>query len=450
MARTVRSAKLETRDARLRLERLPGDKPHWQDIHKGLAIGYRPGSAAWIIRVHTGGTKYRHEKIGIADDYAPATGKDIFSFKQIVKLAPAVYDRLRKEAAGEPEPDGSYKVRDAIIDYLAYLEKKPKGSVRDARWRADALIIPLLGDVPVAELKKKQLQDWLRQIASVAPRRRTARGKAQQYQEINPADHEARRRRQATANRTWTTLKAALNLAWRDGKVEHDTAWRSVKAFEDADAARVRWHPIDECQRLINASAGAFRTLVRAALLSGARYGSLATMKVSDFTVHVVRQSDGSTVRKGTLHTIVYKGRGSPKHVTISLTDEGREFFEPLTAGRDPDALMLVKDDGSQWGKAHEHRPIKEASRNARIDPPTNFNVLRHTWASHAVMGGVPLMVVAKNMGHSDTRMVEKHYGHLAPSYVADQVQKYGPRFSAMPEDDKAPQPIRAVVQGRP
>jgi hypothetical protein len=28
--------------------------------------------------------------------------------------------------------------------------------------------------------------------------------------------------------------------------------------------------------------------------------------------------------------------------------------------------------------------------------------------------------VVAKNLGHADTRMVEKHYGHLAPSYIAD------------------------------
>ena len=25
-----------------------------------------------------------------------------------------------------------------------------------------------------------------------------------------------------------------------------------------------------------------------------------------------------------------------------------------------------------------------------------------------------------KDLGHSDTRMVEKHYGHLAPSYIAD------------------------------
>ena len=41
-----------------------------------------------------------------------------------------------------------------------------------------------------------------------------------------------------------------------------------------------------------------------------------------------------------------------------------------------------------------------------------------------------PLMVVAKNLGHADTRMVERHYGHLAPSYVADAIRAGAPRFS--------------------
>ena len=38
-------------------------------------------------------------------------------------------------------------------------------------------------------------------------------------------------------------------------------------------------------------------------------------------------------------------------------------------------------------------------------------------------MGRVPLAVIAVQLGHHDTRMVEKHYGHLAPSYVADTVR---------------------------
>jgi hypothetical protein len=38
-------------------------------------------------------------------------------------------------------------------------------------------------------------------------------------------------------------------------------------------------------------------------------------------------------------------------------------------------------------------------------------------------MRGVPLAVIAAQLGHSGTRMVEKHYGHLAPSYVAETVR---------------------------
>ena len=47
-------------------------------------------------------------------------------------------------------------------------------------------------------------------------------------------------------------------------------------------------------------------------------------------------------------------------------------------------------------------------------------------------MNGVPLMIVARNLGHSDTRMVEKHYGHLAQSYVADAIRAGAPRFGAV------------------
>ena len=38
-------------------------------------------------------------------------------------------------------------------------------------------------------------------------------------------------------------------------------------------------------------------------------------------------------------------------------------------------------------------------------------------------MRGLPLMVAAQVLGHSDTRMVEKHYGHLAKNYVSDAIE---------------------------
>jgi len=62
------------------------------------------------------------------------------------------------------------------------------------------------------------------------------------------------------------------------------------------------------------------------------------------------------------------------------------------------------------------------ACRAARI-PPANFHALRHTYASRLVMRGVTLPVVAAQLGHASIAMVERHYGHLAPSYVADTVR---------------------------
>ena len=105
---------------------------------------------------------------------------------------------------------------------------------------------------------------------------------------------------------------------------------------------------------------------------------------------------------------------GKPRHIV--LTDEGRAFFAELAAGRSGDDVMLRKADGTAWQKSHQFRPMNDAVARAKIKPEINFHGLRHTWASLAVMNGVPLMIVAKNLGHSDTRMVEKHYGHLAPS----------------------------------
>ncbi len=52
--------------------------------------------------------------------------------------------------------------------------------------------------------------------------------------------------------------------------------------------------------------------------------------------------------------------------------------------------------------------------------PPANFHSLRHTYASILVMAAVPLVVVAKNQGHADTQMCERHCAHIAPSCVAE------------------------------
>ena len=78
---------------------------------------------------------------------------------------------------------------------------------------------------------------------------------------------------------------------------------------------------------------------------------------------------------------------------------------------------------------------MAEACKAANI-AGGSFHILRHTAASHMVMGGVPLNVVAHNLGHADTRMTEKHYAHLAPSYVAETIRRYSPTFDVQEESN--------------
>jgi integrase len=44
-------------------------------------------------------------------------------------------------------------------------------------------------------------------------------------------------------------------------------------------------------------------------------------------------------------------------------------------------------------------------------------------------MEGVPMPVIAKQLGHADTRMTEKHYAHLSGDYVADTIRAHFPKL---------------------
>ena len=111
------------------------------------------------------------------------------------------------------------------------------------------------------------------------------------------------------------------------------------------------------------------------------------------------------------------------------LTDEGAAFFRQQCAGRASADLILPRADGAACGRSHQQPKMLAACKRAKIEPAVGIHTLRHTWASLAVAAGLPLMIIAKNLGHSSTKMVEKFYGHLAPSFVVDEIRAKAPKF---------------------
>jgi integrase len=405
---------LQNRTDRLKLEPQNG-KPHWSVIGK-VHLGYRrieSKAGTWCTRryrVKDGKRGYEVERIGVADDLGSAGGA--LSFTQALKVAEERADNFATNGTSD------YTVAKAVDDYLRHLEDLGKKSVRDMRYRADCFIIGHdIGKLKTAAFNddtNAAIKSWLRNLAKERARARGKNGKGPNYRAA-PATEDQKRQRRSSANKVWAILRAALNFAHEEGKIASNIGWSRIKKFEGVDVARVRYlETKEEAQRLITAASEEFRPVVRCALETGLRYGEITRLKVRDFADN-----------RGAIQVLVSK---SGKARDVILSDDAIEFFRAHCKGRDRDEFMFRHENGEPWKKAHQQKPMKAAIEKAGIEPIC-FHEIRHTYASHAAMAGMPLTVLARQLGHTSTRMVEKHYGHLAEDYIAREARKFAPSF---------------------
>ena len=398
MARAVRDAKLESPTARAKLG--ISYTPYWRAIDPGLHLGYRRGKngGQWLSRWYRGDRKYHSEIIGVADDRQPADGVIAFNFTQAQKKVRENYAK-----ASSPTPAaGPLTVRQACERYVEFLRAERK-TADDAEQRLKKHVLPTLGHKTVAALTREEVEAVKRAMVK-----------------RDPEDPEIERRAKSSANRTFTSLKAALNRAFDDvaNKIQTDNAWRRVKAYENVDGARGCFLDPAQSRRLINVSAGAFRNFVTSALLTGAcPPHELAPLRVRDFHAQA-----------GTLTV----PEGKTGNRAVVLTDEAIEFFKGLTAGREPDALLLPKDDGTAWKKGHHIRPMRDAVKRAKLPADCTAYSLRHTHASQALLNGMNIKLLADNLGTS-VAMIEKHYGKFLAASRRQLVEASGPKLGLEP-----------------
>jgi integrase len=412
MSRTPKDSRIDSREARVGKKPLPArKKPYWRQINVGVFVGYAKGvnRSAWIARWREG-AGYREQRLGAADDYADADGLVCLSDAQAVKAAQAL-------ASGKALPAARFygdgmTVSQALDDYLKWREQdRPHSSAN----RTDAAALnrhvrPALGSRTVNSLQAGELNGWLLALAKAAPTLRAPAGERKR-RAVDLADPDVRRQRRQTANRVWNAFRAALNHAWRDERnaITTDAAWRRVKPLDVAEAGPPRMLEADEISRLINAADTDFRALLRAALLTGARLGELTALRVGDFL------PDQGCV-------ILRQGK-TGKVLTQPLTDEGVRFFGSVTAGRKRDAVMLTRSSGAPWGRSDHTRPMREAATRAKV-PGVSFKVTRATYGKLLLLATQDIELVAKALGHSDSRITRKHYAQYLPNEVAAGVRK--------------------------
>jgi integrase len=169
----------------------------------------------------------------------------------------------------------------------------------------------------------------------------------------------------------------------------------------------------DEASRLLAAVDEDWRAMVTVAVRTGLRQGELLALRWDEVDLNA---------RKLTVRFSAWKGKiGSPKSGRareLPLTPETVALLSKLC--RRESGFVFCKADGSPFTKGECKHPLWRACRTAGLRR-IGWHVLRHTFASHLVMRGVPLKAVQELMGHATIEMTMR-YAHLSPEMRTDSV----------------------------
>lgn len=426
MARLIKDARISTRDAR---KELPVRRePYWRELVPGTAVGYYKGKrdAGWFARQRSG-SRYLKQRIGTPDDAQEADGEIVLSYRQAVERAMGVQLEAR---VALPRHYSDGQTLDAVLSEYLREHLAGRGSEEFARLAIARHVTKDgkgIGGRLVTSLDASALRDWHKAVAASPPsrraqnadaldkrlrtkkeRRKSEADPAKTYDMADPANIRARR---SSANRILSIVKAALNYAWRNERLPSDLSafWMKVAPFALGDDPTPRMLERVEITRLLRAADDDLRDLLSGALTTGARYGDLCTLEVRDYL------ADDGMVR------IAQSKTG--KTLLQPLTLEGVRVFDRLTAGRPNTALVFTRADGSPWGKGDASRPMAAAVAAAGLESVT-FKTTRATYGKLLLLATRDLEMVAKALGHSDSRITRKHYAQYLPSELATAVAK--------------------------
>lgn len=402
MARRPRESRLETREARAKLK--PRGEPYWTRVGVlGAFLGYRRGKrgGVWVARRYTG-AGYEAQGVGQADDVNDADGRVVLNYDQAA-------ERVRTFAKGQVVDAPKHHADGVTLnDAFDYYIKHPKANTTAASkllatrtWNRH--IRDALGWRLVASVKATDYGDWRNALALKPP---TNRGKVMPF---DPEDPNQLRARKVSANRAINVLKAALNWAWKNDQIPGPVGeWKKLDKFKSEDVVP-RMLAMDEVRRLLNAAAPDFRKILTGALLTGCRYGELCALQVKSY--------DADNRKVAVSQTKTGKNPFQP------LTTEGVEFFEGLTAGRPADDPLFQRADGRAWGPGDQHRPMRDAANAAKV-ADVSFKAMRASYGKALLDATRDIEMVAKALGHSDSRITRKHYARYLEADLAQAIAK--------------------------
>lgn len=172
----------------------------------------------------------------------------------------------------------------------------------------------------------------------------------------------------------------------------------------------------EEADRLVAAGAAdpEWRTMILFGLRTGMRLGELIALTWDDIDLVSGRVVVSRNLSRGEITT--------PKNNKTREIPLGDEILAAMKRHRHLRGdVVFCTSAGAMFTKGETKHPLWRACKKAGLRR-IGWHVLRHSFASHLVMRGVPLKAVQELLGHSTIKMTER-YAHLSPDVRKDAVR---------------------------
>ena len=213
------------------------------------------------------------------------------------------------------------------------------------------------------------------------------------------------------ANHALSVLRQILNHAIACGHIEKNPV-RGVK--RNRRTPLTRFLSKEEVRRL-HLALDAYRDskwtlaqqadVIRLLLLTGCRRGEIINLRWQEVEDNVLNLSDSKT---------------GPRIVCLSLPAHG--IIERQPRGHSEFVFPALRDPSRPM---HRGIPLWYKVRKTVGIEDVRLHDLRHTFASHAVLQGVPLPVVSRLLGHSQVNMTLR-YAHVANREIQAAAERIG------------------------
>jgi integrase len=176
----------------------------------------------------------------------------------------------------------------------------------------------------------------------------------------------------------------------------------------------------DECELLMSHADGVIFELVLVALRTGMRQGELRGLQWSSVD-WLARSVAIRHSRDDHQKVLVPPKNGRTRHIPLDT-----DVYAVLYRRKRETGYVFLAPDGQPFNNDRLNNAIRKLCKQAGLRK-IGWHTLRHTFASHLAMRGVPLPAIKELMGHANITTTMR-YAHMAPSTLRAAIEMLNPK----------------------